>query len=126
MCALGMDYDVCATLQKMSGDNRTKHRWIMLGKTMSQSPVAVTTSLPQGDGLSPLAMNAMLSAAIGAIPPHLRRGERQCIFLDGRTVCTKTLNRAKELQELWATVGESLGFKEDPAESFAIVCNKQR
>ena len=90
MCALGMDYDVCATLQKMSGDNRTKHRWITLGKTMSQSPVAVTTSLPQEDGLSSLAMNAMMGAAIGAIPPHLRRGERQCIFLDGRTVCAKT------------------------------------
>ncbi len=38
-----------------------QHRWITLGETMSQSPVAV---IPQGDGLSPLAMNAMMSAAI--------------------------------------------------------------
>lgn len=76
--------------------------------------------------MTQVAVNAIMCAAIGAIRPQLRQGERQCIYLDDRTVCTKTLHRAKELQDAWATISESLGFKENQQKALLLCANRSK
>ena len=77
---LGMSEDLSATLLSMWCDQK---RWIALGKNVACSPCEVGSSLPQGDGLSPLAMNAVLSSAVKAVERQLQQNESQCVYLSG-------------------------------------------
>ena len=71
---LGMSEDLSATLLSMWSDQK---RWIAFGKNnVACSPCEVGSSLPQGDGLSPLAMNAVLSSAVRVVERQLQRNER--------------------------------------------------
>ncbi len=120
---LGMNEDLCATLSSMWSHQK---RWIALGKTVACSPCSVGSSLPQGDGLSPLAMNAVISAAVRSVETKLHRNERQCVYLDDRNVRTASLERAKLIQHEWANVSQSLGLHENESKARLLCADKAK
>ena len=82
---LGMSEDLSATLLSMWSHQK---RRIALGKTVACSPCEVGSSLQQGGGMSPLAMNAVLSAAVRAVERPLHavesKQQRKHMTLTGR------------------------------------------
>ncbi len=67
---LGMSEDLSSTFLSMWSHQK---RWIAIGKNVACSPCEVGSSLPQGDGLSPLAMNAVLSSAVKAVERQINK-----------------------------------------------------
>lgn len=82
---LGMSEDLSATLLSMWSHQK---RRIALGKTVACSPCEVGSSLQQGGGMSPLAMNAVLSVAVRAVERPLHavesKQQRKHMTLTGR------------------------------------------
>ena len=120
---LGMSEDLTETLLSMWSHQK---RWIALGRNVACSPCEVGSSLPQGDGLSPLAMNAVLSAAVRAVEKQLQRNESQCVYLDDRNVRVANLERAKFIQHAWAEVSQSLGLHENESKARLLCADKAK
>ena len=64
-----------------------QRRWVQFAGCSAQRPKTVTGSLPQGDGMCPLALNILLASPVRDIMVNLSgRGLRMSTFLDDRNL----------------------------------------
>ena len=69
--------------------------------------------MPQGDALSPVALNAIMAAASRFVAQNLQNGERSITDLDNRDFPAANFRRAAVLCAAWGQTMERLGFKEN-------------
>ena len=81
--------------------------------------VEVTSSLPQGDSLSPLALNILLAAACFHIQHEVGSNYSSSVFLDDRTIAAapRTLLRVIDLWNSWS---ETFGLVENNRKRAAV------
>ena len=79
----------------------------------------VTTSLPQGDGLAPLALNILMSAPCRHLAATFGDAMRQSIFLDDRAFCTET-QRIPEVLRAWQEWSRVLGLLENDSKRAVV------
>ena len=99
----------------------SQKRWIQFAKCTAPNAVLVTTSLPQGDGLCPLALNVLMASPVRAIE-HEFGGPRfqQNIYLDDRNfVCTA--EKVPHVLRTWQQWSNILGLKDNHAKT-KIIC----
>ena len=90
----------------------SQERFLEIGGYVLGESQLVRSSMPQGDGLSPLALNVLL-AAPSAEARHLQCAEfEQSIFLDDRAFTAKPDDVPRLLRH-WASWSESFGLKEN-------------
>lgn len=91
-------------------NNQTRHlSWY--GELLPE-PQKVSSSMPQGDGLSPRILNMILATPV----KHIRSmvpTTRAVVFLDDRSWCNPTLNEFWQVLDLWFFHSAHLGLKEN-------------
>ena len=70
-----------------------RQRYLQLEGAALPTPKRVSASLPQADGLSPLALNILLSAACRDVQRKMGSKYTQSVFLDDRALVCSTLSR---------------------------------
>ncbi|CAE7729929.1 unnamed protein product, partial [Symbiodinium necroappetens] len=96
-------------------------RFLELSGYTSESGEVVHTSLPQGDAISPLALNVLLAAACKDIRAQSGGHFRQSVFLDDRVLATDAVSMPAALQK-WAEWSRILGLQENQRKQ-AVICN---
>lgn len=90
----------------------TQERFMELGGYVLRSPQNVDSAMPQGDGLSPLALNVLLSAACREARRLGLHDFEQSIFLDDRAF-TSAPGDVPRLLAHWESWSNVLGLKEN-------------
>ena len=84
----------------------------------------MSSSLPQGDGLAPLALNVMLSAPCRHVASSFGSSLRQSVFLDDRAFTVEPRAVARVLS-VWGSWSLASGLKENESKR-AVVCSRPR
>ena len=95
-------------------------RFLELSGYTSESGEVVHTSLPQGDAISPLALNVLLAAACKDIRAQSGGHFRQSVFLDDRVLAADAISMPAALQK-WAEWSRILGLQENQRKQ-AVIC----
>ncbi|CAE7261621.1 pol [Symbiodinium necroappetens] len=98
----------------------TQTRYLELNGCTQVSGHQVEASLPQGDGLAPLALNVLMSAPSRQIADRFGDRLQQCIFLDDRAFTTEA-RLVPEVLQAWQWWSEQFGLRENNGKR-AIVC----
>lgn len=91
-----------------------QRRWLQLAGCTAPQYELVRQSLPQGDPVSPLALNILMLGPTVDMESILEEGEEsQAVFLDDRNIACRTWQRAVAVGEGWAGWMRTLGLKEN-------------
>ena len=90
----------------------TQTRFLELNGCAQVSGHKVEASLPQGDGLAPLALNVLMSAPSRQIADRFRDRLQQCIFFDDRAFTTEA-RLVPEVLQAWQWWSEQFGLREN-------------
>ena len=102
-----------------------QRRWVQFAGCSAQRPKTVTGSLPQGDGMCPLALNILLASPVRDIMVNLSgRGLRMSTFLDDRNLVAPVHIIPTAIGE-WSQWSVKLGLQENE-HKMKIVCRKSR
>ena len=90
-----------------------QRRFLQLGKCTLADAIVVSSSLPQGDPVSPLGLLLVLGDAITEI-------SAQATFLDDRVLVADTVSRLLQGQRAWTKWSARLGLKENEHKAVAL------
>ena len=90
-----------------------QQRFLQFEGAVLPCPERVVASLPQGDGLSPLALNILLSAACRAVQRQMGPGYMQSVFLDDRALVCSNPQQAKQAMTEWSQWSKCFGLVEN-------------
>lgn len=80
--------------------------------------IPVSSSLPQGDALSPLCLVAILAVVEQNVATEVQAATgtqmQQVTFLDDRNLIAKGAQMARSCVDAWATISAQVGSKENP------------
>ena len=102
-----------------------QQRYIQFQQAINTQPTIVTNSLPQGDGICPISLNILMSAAARAVRQDAGEGFRQTIFLDDRTFVCSNIQQMIRAEQSWAQWSAHFGLQENTTKT-AILCRTQR
>lgn len=88
-----------------------QRRWICLERHILPNPAVVTTSLPQGDAISPMALVLLLARPtrdVASIP-----GIRQTVFVDDRVISAESVDTLRLGLQRWQAWSQRIGLKEN-------------
>eukprot|EP00439_Symbiodinium_sp_Y106_P014006 s7995_g2.t1 len=101
-----------------------QHRWIQLDGSTLTEVQNLESSLPQGDPLSPLALNILMSAPLRALRAKQPR-LAVCSFLDDRNLTAPNAREARKAKDHWDEVSRDFGLLENDAK-LALVCRRDK
>jgi hypothetical protein len=101
-----------------------QHRLLQYGGLTHPRPVRVTTSLPQGD---PWSLVAMVLALAGPTADICARYPRTVLrtFVDDRTFVAPSAQEAREVEEAWGAWSERLALQENSAKASYFHCSAE-
>ena len=95
-----------------------QRRWLVLGRAVVQRPESVTSSLPQGDPLSPLGLVVALNDAVLDVASL---GVGQCVFLDDRFLTAPDVRSLLRACDRWSAWSARLGLIDNPSKTRILV-----
>ncbi|CAE7256424.1 Pol [Symbiodinium sp. CCMP2592] len=101
-----------------------QHRWIQLDGSTLTEVQTLESSLPQGDPLSPLALNILMSAPLRALRARQPR-LAVCSFLDDRNLTAPNAREARKAKDHWDEVSRDFGLLENDAK-LTLVCRREQ
>ena len=105
---VGCPKEILAALQMVW----KQERWLCFQGDILPKSVDVSTSIPQGDALSPLTLLAVMAGLTGRVLQ--KEGNHTLVtFLDDRNFVTKTPERAAQLWETWKDMSAKVGLQEN-------------
>ena len=102
-----------------------QQRYIQFQQAISTQLTIATNSLPQGDGVCPMGLNILMSAAAKTVRQEAGDGFHQAVFLDDRTFVCSNITQMLTAEQNWAQWSEHFGLKENTTQT-AILCRTQR
>ena len=118
LSAAGLPAHITSMLHHVWGH---QYRHIQLNQATTPQPTYVTRSLPQGDALSPAALNIILSAAARDIQTRMGPNYKQSLFVDDRTFICHDFTTFQESLLLWERWSRTFGLNENTSK-MEIVC----
>lgn len=97
-----------------------QRRWMELGHLSAGNAEAVSTSMPQGDPLSPLGLIVTLAEAVQSVS---NAGYTQSVFLDDRLLVAATVKQLLQGWRLWKSWSRRLGLVENDDKVVALAQN---
>ena len=94
-----------------------QRRWMELGHLSAGNAEAVSTSMPQGDPLSPLGLIVTLAEAVQSVS---NAGYTQSVFLDDRLLVAATVKQLLQCWRLWKSWSCRLGLVENDDKVVAL------
>ncbi|CAE7662478.1 infB [Symbiodinium sp. CCMP2592] len=110
-----------ATVLRMLRHTWDQTRFLEVNGCTQATGHRVLASLPQGDGLAPLALNVLLSSPCRQVAEHFGAALQQSVFLDDRAF-TVAPHRIPEVLQAWDRWSQLLGLRENITKR-AVVCN---
>ena len=92
-----------------------QNRWLCFRRDCLPNPVHVTTSIPQGDAISPLTLLALLTGLTGRVLQERPEPHTLATFLDDRNLVAKTPEDAAKLWKTWKELSPRVGLQENDA-----------
>ena len=92
-----------------------QNRWLCFRRDCLPNPVHVTTSIPQGDTISPLTLLALLTGLTGRVLQERTEPHTLATFLDDRNLVAKTPEDAAKLWKTWKELSPRVGLQENDA-----------
>ena len=92
-----------------------QQRWLCFRRDCLPNPEHVTTSIPQGDAISPLTLLALLTGLTGRVLQERAEPHTLVTFLDDRNLVAKTPEDAAKLWKTWKELSPLVGLKENEA-----------
>ena len=92
-----------------------QNRWLCFRRDCLPNPVHVTTSIPQGDAISPLTLLALLTGLTGRVLQERTEPHTLATFLDDRNLVAKTPEDAAKLWKTWKELSPRVGLQENDA-----------
>lgn len=100
-------------------------RWLQLFDTSLSEPVPVASSMPQGDALAPMALNAVTTGLFRAHELAMSRAghaqPKSTIFLDDRSFVCQTQAQAHAAIDAWQQLAHAVGMKENAGKTKILV-----
>lgn len=90
-----------------------QERWFCFRREYLPSPTFVSTSIPQGDAISPLTLLALLTGLTGRVLQSCSVPHKLATFLDDRNLVAKTPEQVAELWQTWNQLSPRVGLSEN-------------
>ncbi|CAE7367435.1 infB, partial [Symbiodinium sp. CCMP2456] len=120
VCDILQEAGLPAAIVKVLRFMWVQRRFLELSGYCSPEGEHIASSMPQGDGMSPLALNVLLSAACRAIRQDQAGPSSSSVFLDDR-VFTARANEVAGILAQWAEWSAAFGLQENTRKQ-ALVC----
>ena len=91
----------------------SQHRWIQMGREVSREAAHVTSSVPQGCPLAPLAVVILLMAPAREIESKIGSHVRQSLFLDDRAAVCDSATTGLQYIDAWKSACSDLDLIEN-------------
>ena len=122
--AAGFPVDLCHMLSHVW---EHQERFIQLYDAIRPQAAFVSSSLPQGDALSPAALNILLSAPAHHMRQVFGTSFRQSIYLDDRTLLCDNLTVQKAVLSEWHAWSTMFGLEENNSKTVVLcACSSRR
>lgn len=92
-------------------------RWLELGHLSAKQPFQVSSSMPQGDPVSPMGLILVLADAAAALD---HAGVKQSVFLDDRVLVAPDVRQILRGKNLWLHWSRRLGLVENEDKIIAL------
>lgn len=89
-------------------------RWLTWNDAVDPIPLFTNMSFPQGDGLSPVALNCLLTTDLRYVISECSRiPSKHCIYMDDRSWTSSSAQGVYDIQQAWNRWSEHIGLKEN-------------
>eukprot|EP00434_Breviolum_minutum_P030506 symbB.v1.2.026978.t1/scaffold2687.1/size73039/8 len=102
-----------------------QQRILMWNQCCRQSITVVNASIPQGDSLSPWAMNLMLTGPTACVAQQYPNST-QIVYVDDRSFAAPTVQMLRNVWASWQEHTAALGFKENISKTQAFARSAKR
>lgn len=96
-------------------------RYICWDRNVDPNPVYTHVGLPQGDGLSPVALACLVEAGLN----YVKQGDtttHHCVYMDDRSWATDTAEQSLVIKDRWTEWSRLVGLKENIGKTQLAAC----
>ena len=115
---LGISHNL-ANVLKFSWEKQK--RYICWDQNVDPDPIYTQVGLPQGDGLSPVALACLLQAGLN----YVKQGDdttHHCVYMDDRSWATDTAEQSLVIKDRWTEWSRLVGLKENKGKTQLAAC----
>lgn len=89
-------------------------RWLTWNDAVDPTPLFTNMGIPQGDGLSPVALNCLLTTGLRYVISECSHiPSKHCVYMDDRSWTSPSAQGVYDIQQAWNRWSEHIGLKEN-------------